>query len=85
MLKLISNTCQNLLIIVGILHGLSKCLDYKYSWRKFFDDFDGHTGALLNDLLLFAKSAEACNFTKSNTPPWVFFTFFKLHKWYQIA
>ena len=27
----------------------------------------------------------ACNFTKSNTPPWVFFTFFKLYKWYQIA
>ena len=24
-------------------------------------------------------------FTKSNTPPWVFFMFFKLHKWYQIA
>ena len=23
------------------------------------------------------------NFTKSNTPPWVFFTFFKLYKWYQ--
>ena len=22
-------------------------------------------------------------FTKSNTPPWVFFTFFKLYKWYQ--
>ena len=22
---------------------------------------------------------------KINTPPWVFFTFFKLHKWYQIA
>ena len=29
--------------------------------------------------------AEACNITKSNTPPWVFFTFFKLQKWYQIA
>ena len=28
---------------------------------------------------------EACNFTKSNTPPWMFFTFFKLYKWYQIA
>ena len=28
---------------------------------------------------------EACNFTKSSTPPWVFFTFFKLYKWYQIA
>ena len=23
--------------------------------------------------------------TKTNTPPWVFFTFFKLYKWYQIA
>ena len=22
---------------------------------------------------------------KSNTPPWMFFTFFKLYKWYQIA
>ena len=39
-----------------------------------------HGGALL--LLL---QAEACNFTKSNTPPWVFFTFFKLYEWYQIA
>ena len=27
----------------------------------------------------------ACNFTKSNTPPWVFFAFLKLYKWYQIA
>ena len=27
----------------------------------------------------------ACNFTKINTPPWVFFTFFKLYKWYKIA
>ena len=26
-----------------------------------------------------------CNFTKSNTPSWVFFTFFKLYKWYQNA
>ena len=25
------------------------------------------------------------NFTKSSTCPWVFFVFFKLHKWYQIA
>ena len=22
---------------------------------------------------------------KSNTPPWVFFMFFKLYKWYQLA
>ena len=27
----------------------------------------------------------ACNFTKSNTPSRVFFTFFQLYKWYQIA
>ena len=27
----------------------------------------------------------ACNFTKINTPPWVFFTFFKLYKSYQIV
>ena len=26
-----------------------------------------------------------CNFTKSSTPPWVFSSFFKLYKWYQIA
>ena len=31
------------------------------------------------------KTWIACNFTKINTPPWVFFTFFKLYKWYQIA
>ena len=29
--------------------------------------------------------ALACNFTKSNTRPWVFFTLFKLYKWYQIV
>ena len=28
---------------------------------------------------------KACNFTKSNTRAWMFFTFFKLYKWYQIA
>ena len=36
-------------------------------------------------LLLVKLQASACNFTKSNTPPWVFFTFLKLYKWYQIA
>ena len=36
-------------------------------------------------LLLVKLQAKACNFTKSNTPPWVFFTFFKLYKCYQIA
>ena len=36
-------------------------------------------------LLLVKLQAEACNYTKSNTPPWKFFTFFKLYEWYQIA
>ena len=26
-----------------------------------------------------------CNFGEISTPPWVFFMFFKLYKWYQIA
>ena len=36
-------------------------------------------------LLLVRLQAEVSNFTKSNTPPWVFSTFFKLNKWYQKA
>ena len=36
-------------------------------------------------LLLVKLQAMACNFTKSNIPPWVFFTFFKLYTWYQTA
>ena len=35
-------------------------------------------------MLLLAK-LQACNFTKSNNPPWVFFTFFKWYKWEKIA
>ena len=26
-----------------------------------------------------------CNFTKGSSPPWMFFTFFKLYKWYKIG
>ena len=36
-------------------------------------------------LILVTLQALACNFTKINTLPWVFFTLFKLYKWYQIA
>ena len=31
------------------------------------------------------RSATSSNFTNSITLPWVFFTFFKLYKWYKIA
>ena len=36
-------------------------------------------------LILVKLQAEACIFTKINTPPWLFFTFLKLCKWHQIA
>ena len=36
-------------------------------------------------LILVKLQAEACNFTKINIPPWVFFTFSKLYKLYQIG
>ena len=36
-------------------------------------------------LILVKLQASACNFTKINFLPWVFVTFFKLYKWYQIA
>ena len=32
-----------------------------------------------------ATLRKAWNFTKSNTAPWIYFTFFKLYKWYQIV
>ena len=36
-------------------------------------------------LILVRLRASACNFTKINISPWVFFTFLKLYKWYQIV
>ena len=36
-------------------------------------------------VLLLVKLFLTCNLAKSNTPPWVFFIFFKLCKWYQNA
>ena len=36
-------------------------------------------------LFLVNLQVKAWNFTKGNTPPLMFFTFFKLYKWYQIA
>ena len=39
--------------------------------------------SILEGVLLLVKlQALGCNFIKNNTPPWVFFKFFKLHKWY---
>ena len=49
-----------------------------YKWKNVKNTHGG--------MLLFIKlQTSAYNFTKSNTPPWVFFTFFKLYKCYEIA
>ena len=42
-----------------------------------------HEGVLL--LVKLQAFSLVCDFTKSNTPPWVFFVFFKSYKWHQIA
>ena len=52
-----------------------------YHWYNFKNVKNTHGGVLL----LVKLQASARNFTKSNTPPWVFFTFLKLYKCYQIA
>ena len=36
-------------------------------------------------LILVKLQPSACNFTKINSPSWVFFAFFKLYEWYQIV
>ena len=43
-------------------------------WYHLFDLKNTHRGVLL----LVKLQVKACNFTKSNTPPWVFFTFFNI-------
>ena len=43
-------------------------------------------GSLLDEILVSLKvKLQALALLRSNTTPWVFFTFLKLYKWYQIA
>ena len=51
-------------------------------WCAQFKERENTLGVVLLSVKL---QAGACNFTESNTPPWVFFTFFKLYKWCQTA
>ena len=59
-------------------------------------DLHAHICDALHDLVPFSTtfskvaglwkiSMKECYFAKINTPPWVFFMFLKLHKYYQIA
>ena len=44
-----------------------------------------HGGVLILVKLIKLVKAKARNFTKINSPQWVFFTFFKLYEWYEMA
>ena len=59
--------------------GYTVSLDYGIIKKK--NVKNTHEGALL----LVKLQSEACNFTKSNTLSWVFFTLFKLYKLCQMA
>ena len=58
----------------------------------FGEYFDCSKCDALHDLVPFVQFKKrekhpwrSVNFTKINTPPWVFLTFFKLYEWYQIV
>ena len=73
----------NQLSTVSGVYGHTILMYYHGTKEQFFKmglksyGYDGNDG--------FFKVASACNFIKSNNPPWAIFTFFKLCKWYQIA
>ena len=54
--------------------------DFRHLY-KFKKVKNAHGGVIL----LLKLQAKVCNFTESNTHPWMFFTFFKSFKWYQIT
>ena len=64
--KWISNQIQLTFLIWDALRNLHHLKNLK----------NNHGGVLL----LVKLQATSCSFTKSNTPPWVFFTFCKVHK-----
>ena len=78
MSKFYSSRKQVALFIKGAIHVLRDVVPFvqfkkreKHTWRS----------------VTFSKivKPKASNFTKCNTPPWVFFAFVKLYKWHPIA
>ena len=69
----------NVALICGALRNLVAFVQFKkrekHPWRS----------VNFSKVLILVILGKACNFTKINTPPWVFFTFIKLCKCYQIA
>ena len=57
-----------------------------FSWFGTICTIQKHNEKTHGGVLLLVKlQAEACHFTKTDTLTWMFFTFFKLYKFYQIA
>ena len=86
-LILYQTSCKDILrIICDDLRDLVTFVQFKnfekHSWRSVTFRACSYGGVLL---LVVKLQASVCNFNKSNTPPRVFFTFFQLYKWYQIA
>ena len=71
-------------MLCTILHHLvqfKKC--EKHPWNSVTSSkVAGFGVSFFQPAALSKRDFKACNFTKSNTPIWAFFTFFKLYKWY---
>ena len=73
-------------LTIDVWQGLnyaSKCVTQLY-----FESFKSRALCNLVPFVQFKKRVKAWKLlylTKSNTPPWVFFTFLKLYSWYQIV
>ena len=89
---ILRNYCKNVTSIPSLTWTLAlHCyLLFFLGWKEMWD--------ALRDLVPFvqfkkrenylwrrATFSKSWNVTKSNTPPWEFFAFFKLYKWYHIA
>ena len=68
-------------LVKWVLSRYVVCCTIWYQFYKLKNVKNTHGGVLL----LVKLQASVCNFSKSNTPPWVFLTFLKLYKWYQIV
>ena len=62
---------------------IARSLNYQDMVQKisFAVNWKGTSRLTKTLLLIHFLQTEACNFTKINTAPWVFFTFLKLYKW----
>ena len=77
--------------IGGANHELNWKEELALFWLKWHIPYNFATCPALRDLVPFVQFKKREKHTRrsvtfsSNTPPCVFFTFFKLHKWYQIT